>query len=66
MKKRGNIRDIIERKIQGKDIYYSCVKTGRTADEAEWIPLVNLQAKEKYLLPPESDLFVDCDFTYIL
>ena len=47
MKKRGNIRDIIERKIQGKDIYYSCVKTGRTADEAEWIPLVNLQAKEK-------------------
>jgi len=49
MIKRGNVRAIVERKVQGKEVMYLCERTGRSKDETEWIPLVNLRQKEPYV-----------------
>ena len=57
--KRGNIRDIVDRQMRGKQLYYGCMKTGShyntvdgvpKSDELDWIPESNLVHKGEYVL----------------
>jgi len=57
--KRGNIRDIVDRQLRGKQLYYGCMKSGShyntvdgipKTDELDWIPESNLVHKGEYVL----------------
>jgi len=50
MKERGKITGITGRQERGKQLWYSCTKCGRDIDDVDWLPLLELQCKEPYVM----------------